>query len=167
MGNFVSVDRLRIEVEALLREYPELIDDEVTRLDTLEGATDIKEVLSRLGQALGDLHVMQEGLQTRIDELNKRLGRFNARDELIRKLIFKVLESADLKKIELPEVTFGLRKNPPRLIGEAPAADLPDELCNIKRTPDRTKIRAAIEAGQYVAGFAMSNAAPSLTVRVK
>lgn len=169
MGNFVSVDRLRIEVEALLREYPELIDDEITRLDTLEGATDIKDVLTRLGQSLGDLKVMQESLQARIDELETRLERFTARVALIRKLIFKVLESANLKKIELPEVTFSLRNNPPRLIGEAPADDLPDDLVQITitRAADLKKIREAIEAGQYVAGFAISNAAPSLVVKVK
>jgi Siphovirus Gp157 len=166
-SNFVSVDRLRIEAEALLRNYPELGDDDVARLDTLEAETEIREVLIHLARSLHELTGMEHGLSFQIDELNKRLGRFNARHELIRALIFKVMESADLKKIELPEATFSLKNNPKRLVGDADAKTLPDDLCHIKRTVNRTAVREALEAGGHVEGFQLSNAQPSLTVRVK
>lgn len=166
-NDFVSVSQLQIEVEVLLRDYPELVEDEVARRDMLEGETDFREILIRLGQSLGKLSELQLGLGARIDGLNARLSRFNARDEMVRRLIFKVLEIANLKKIELPEVTFSLRNNPPRLTGERDPATLPDGLCKITRTASRTKIREAIEGGQHVDGYELSNAAPSLIVRVK
>jgi hypothetical protein len=166
-NDFVSVSRLRIEVEALLREYPELADDDVALLDTLEGETDLLGVLAMLGRALDDTKALGEGVHARINELVAREGRFNARYELIRDLIFKVMESAQLRKVELPEVTFSLRSNPPRLVGDADPVTVPDELCKFTRSLNRKAIREAIESGHTVEGFLLSNAAPSLVVRVK
>lgn len=167
MVNQISVDHLRLEIETMLREYPELVDDDIARLDTLEGATDIRDALIRLARALDDAKALGQGVHARIEELVAREGRFNARYELIRDLIFKILETANLKKVELPEATLSLRNNPPRLVGEADAETLPDALCKITRAVDRKKVREAIEAGQIVPGYQLSNAPPSLTVRVK
>lgn len=162
-----TVNRLRIEIETMLREYPELLEDDALRADMLEGATDARDVLTVLARHLDDAKGMQEGVHGRIEELCAREERFIARAEFIRDLIFKVLESAQLKKIELPDATLSLRSNPQRLIGEADAATLPDELCKITRSLDRKKIREAIDSGQAVPGFQLSNAPPSLMVRVK
>jgi len=167
MEKIDNVDRLRIEIEALLRDYPDLAEDDVLRADTLEGATDIRDVLIGLGRALDDSKALVAGVHSRIEELCARKERFDARTDLIRDLIFRVLDSAQLKKIELPEVTLSLRNNPPALTGNTDPALLPDELVKITRAVDRKKIRAAIEAGQAVPGFQLSNAPPSLMVRVK
>ena len=166
-NDFVSVSRLRIEVEALLRQYPELANDDVALLDTLEGETDLLGVLATLGKALDDTKALCDGVHARINELVAREGRFNARYELIRDLIFKVMESAQLRKVELPEVSFSLRNNPPRVVGDANPATVPDEFCKVTRIISKTKIKEAIEAGRTVEGFQLSNSPPSLVVRVK
>ena len=72
-----------------------------------------------------------------------------------------------LRKVELPEVTLSLRNNPPKLMGEPDPETLPDDLVKVTRTPDKMKIKAAIEAGRTVEGYAMSNQPPSLMIRVK
>jgi hypothetical protein len=168
MGNHAdTVNRLRIEIETMLREYPELLEDDELRADMLEGATDARDVLTVLARRLDDAKAMQEGVHGRIEELCAREERFIARGEFIRDLMFKVLESANLRKIELPEASISLRNNPPRLVGEADAVMLPDELCKITRAIDRKKIREAIDAGQDVPGFQLSNSPPSLVVRIK
>lgn len=167
MANFNSVNQLRIEIDAMLREYPELADDEELRADMLEGATDIKEILSSLGRSLDDAKAKAAGVHSRIEELCAREERFGTRIDFIRDLIFRVMDSAQLKKIELPEVTLSLKNNPQQLVGQGDAETMPDDLVNIKRTIDRKKVRAAIEAGQEVPGFTLSNAPPSLMVRVK
>lgn len=167
MANFNSVNQLRIEIDAMLREYPELADDEELRADMLEGATDIKEILSSLGRSLDNAKGLAAGVHSRIEELCAREQRFGTRIDFIRDLIFRVMDSAQLKKIELPEVTLSLKNNPQQLVGQGDAETMPDDLVNIKRTIDRKKVRAAIEAGQEVPGFTLSNAPPSLMVRVK
>jgi hypothetical protein len=162
-----SVDRLRLEIEALLREYPILAEDEIARADMLEGATNTQEILTALARLMDDATALQEGVHGRIAELRQREERFLARIDYLRSLMFKIMESANLKKIELPEATLSLRNNPPRLVGEADPAALPDVLVKITRTLNRTAIRAALESGHAVEGFALSNAQPSLVVRVK
>jgi len=161
------IDRLRIEIDAMLREYPELAEDAALRADMLEGATDIKEILISLNRALDDTNALQAGVQSRIELLHDREERFGLRVQFIRGLIFKVLETAQLKKCELPEATLSLRNNPQALIGNADPVSLPDDLVKITRTIDRKKVREALEAGQEVPGFQLSNAPPSLNVRVK
>ena len=162
-----NVDQLRLDIEALLREYPELFEDEAARLDTLDGATDLRDVLSRLANSYEDTLGLEVGVQSRIGELEARAERFNRRGVLIREMIFRVLESANLKKVELPEVTLSLRNNRPHLVGDADPMRLPDDLCKITRSINRGKIREAIENGHPVEGFALSNSAPSLVVKVK
>ena len=167
MGNFADVNELRIEIEAMLREYPELVDDEVLRADMVEGETNIKGVLAVLVELIGTTKALGAGLHDYIAELLTREQRYEARQEFLRDLIYRVMDSGQLKKLELPHATLSLRNNPQRLVGDADAATLPDDLCNIKRSVDRKAIKAAVEAGQVVPGFMLSNAAPSLMIKVK
>lgn len=171
MVNPIDVDHLRLEIETMLREYPELADDEELRADMLEGLTNITEVLIAVNRRYAETKALAAGLHAYIAELlgplEAREQRYEHRQEFLRDLIYRVMDSAQLKKIELPEVTLSLKANPPRLIGDADPELLPDDLCDIKRSINRKKIRAAIEAGKEVAGFVLSNAAPSLVVRVK
>lgn len=167
MVNFANVDRLRLELEAMLREHPELTDDEQLRVDMLDGETDITDVMMKLVTLLGRNKALGQGLHHYIEELEQREERYEQRQEFLRDLIFRVMDSAQIKKMELPQATLSLRANPPRLVGDADAATLPDNLCTIKRTVDRTAVKAQIEAGRAIEGFALSNAAPSLNIRVK
>jgi hypothetical protein len=160
-------DRLRLEIETMLREYPELADDDVLRADMLEGATDIRDVLVSLTDTLGTTKALGVGLHDYISELSGRAERYEHRQEFLRDLIFRIMDSAQLKKLELSHATLSLKNNPPRLVGDADPATLPDDLCAIKRSVDRKAVRAALEAGKEIPGFVLSNAAPSLTVRVK
>ena len=168
MGNLTdTVANVRREIEAIIREFPELADDMEACMDTLEGATEIKDVLLRLARILGNVKALKEGLTARIAELHMRENRFEARNEYIRTLIFEILDSANLKRVELPEVTLSLRNNAQRLVGDADPEFLPDQYVHIKRSIDRKAIRAALEDGLEVDGFQLSNAPPSLVVKVK
>jgi hypothetical protein len=161
------VDRLRLDIEALHRDYPDLAIDEMALLDTLDGETDLLKVLSKLNRLRGETAFKQQGLDAYLDELKTRWTRLEARENFIRNMIFKLMESAQLKKCELPEVTFSLRNNPPRVVGDADPAMLPDDLVKIVRTISKTKIKEALEAGRTVEGFQLSNSPPSLVVKVK
>jgi phosphosulfolactate phosphohydrolase-like enzyme len=77
------------------------------------------------------------------------------------------MQSAEIAKIEMPEATLSLRAGQQQLIGDADPASLPDELCKISRSLDRTKIKEALKTGQTIPGFELSNSPPSLTIRIK
>jgi hypothetical protein len=162
-----QVNALRLQIEALLREYPELADDEFLRADMLEGETGINEVLTAIHRMIEDSKALREGTQPRIDDLVARSRRFQKRIDFGRDLIAKILEAANLKKIELAEATFSLRKGYPQLVGDPDPLVLPDELVKIVRSVDRKKIKEALEQGQAVEGCSLSNGPPLLTIRIK
>lgn len=168
MANFKhDADMLRIDIEHLLSQYPDLADDEVLRADMLEGSTDIREILTGLNRTLEDTKALIDGMQGRLEDLAARRARFRQRGEFVRDLMLRILESAQLRKLELPEVTLSTKNNPQQIIGEPDAETLPDDLVKVTRAPDRKKIREALIAGQEVPGVILSNAPPSLMVRVK
>jgi hypothetical protein len=162
-----DANALRAEIEFLLSQYPELADDEILRADMLEGSTDIREVLTDLNRTLQDTKALIDGTQGRMDELAERRLRFRRRTEFVRDLMQRILESAQIRKIELPEVTLSLKNNPQQIIGEPDPEALPDDLVKIAREPDKKKIRAALMAGCEVPGVVLSNAPPSLMIKVK
>lgn len=158
---------LRQHIEMLLREYPDMADDEILRADMLEGETDLREVLTEIHRMIDDAKALRDGTVARLDELAARRARFQHRIDFGRELIVRVLDSAQLRKVELPEATLTLRNNPQQLVGDPSADELPDELVRVVRSPDKKKIREWLEAGRAVAGCTLNNAPPSLQVRVK
>lgn len=152
---------LRQQIDALLIQFPELQEDEVLRADTLEGETNINAVLEKLVSMAGDAGAMAEAIKIRSRALSDRKGRFERREEAMRTLIQKIMERAELNKVQLPEATLSLsfRKPAPIVIDEAA---LPDEFCKFKRSPDLAKIK---EAATLPPGVTLSNGKHVLAVR--
>lgn len=162
-----DVDELRRAIEALICEYPDLAEDEMLRADMLDGETDIKAVLAELFEATDDNRSMIAALTDRVHQLTTRRTRFTRRVEFLRELMLKILQSADLKKVELAEVTLSQRRTPPQIVGEIDPDMLPDDLVVIERKPDRAAIREALLANRELPGLALSNAPPGLTINTK
>lgn len=158
---------IRQSVENLKLVHPELMEDEEAWISALGSETDINELLTRVVRRIEDTKALLVGTEDRLADLKHRCDRFSHRVESLRNLIFKIMGAAELMRIELPEGTLSVRAGQPQLIGDAEPASLPDELCKISRTLDRTKIKDALKAGREVPGFQLSNAQPSLTIRIK
>ena len=169
MGNLrQDFHALQQQIANLYLEYPELKeDDAVLRVDTLTGATNLGEMLTAILHSLEDAKALRDGTQGRLDELKARQDRFKLRIEFLRLMITKIMQHVEVGKIELPEATLSMRKGSAQLIGDPDPAELPDDLVRIVRQPDKAKIKEALERGEEVPGFVLSNAPPSLSVRVK
>lgn len=162
-----DADALRLEIENLIRTFPEIAEDEVLRADMLEGETSISDILTDLIRMGEDARAMRDATKAQQGNLKARAERFDRRVEFTRALMMAILGSADLRKIELPEATIYLRNNPQAIIGEVDGDALPDDLVKIERKPDRKKIRDALLAGAALDGLALSNSPPSVVVVVK
>jgi hypothetical protein len=167
MLNVNFVDELRRQLEALNRDYPELADDEVLAADTFEAETDLYSALTALVAAQADTSTLMEALGGRIKTLSERLARLGRRSDGLRALMLKLLQSAELKKIELPDATLSQRFGQPQIIGEVDVEALPDDLIRIRREPNRAAIREALMGHRAVPGLHLSNAPPSLMIKVK
>jgi len=158
---------IRQSIENLKIAHPELIEDDEAWAATLESETDFNEVLTTIVRRIDDTEALYSGTGERIQELSARKARFADRIIALRELAFKIMQAAELAKVELPLATLSLRAGQPRLIGDADPNSLPDALCKISRDLNRTAIKDALKTGQTVPGFELSNSPPSLTIRIK
>ena len=145
--------------EHLLAEYREAIDEQTLR-DTLEG---IEFVCPRrwprwCAAILDDLTVAA-ALGMRIEDMQERLSRIEARAEKKRVSIIAVMEKADLKKLEQPDFTASLRAVPPGLV-VADETVIPGDYWRPQPAKlDKRGLIAALNAGQVVAGVSLGMAA--------
>lgn len=155
------------EINNLLLLHPELRDDEIFRADMIEAETSAIDLLRQIELCRREAAALASGIAGTITEMEQRQARFERREQAMRGLAFRILQAANLKKIELPESTLSIRNGSRKLIGESDPAMLPDHFCRIRRELDRAAIRKALEDGATVAGFELSNAEPTLSIRTK
>lgn len=154
------------EITNLLVQFPELAEDLLLRADMIEGATEAHEFLRLVEKKRQEACTMVGAIASNIAELDQRLGRFERREKAMRQLMFKILETADLKRVELPEATLSIRNGPQKVIITNDAL-IPEILCRIKREPDKTRIGKLLKDGNPVQGAELSNAEPTLSIRTK
>lgn len=168
MADYLAMDASKVasEVQHMLVAYPELAEDEELRLDTLEGETDFNRIMSKLVRVRNEKLAGAEGLATYIGDLTERKARQVRSAEGIKSLMLSLMSAADLQKLPLPEATISITK--PRTSVEVTDIDaLPQGTFATVRQPDKTAIKAMLEAGDDVPGAALKTSDPGLTVRVK
>jgi DNA-binding transcriptional ArsR family regulator len=163
----IDADEVRRQIEALLREHPDLNEDEDLLHDMLEGETDLFAALSSLATYVAATDALVASLNGTLSEFRDRKSRFETRVEVLREVMLKLLQTANLKRVELPEATLSQVRRQPQIVGEVDADALPDDLVRIKREPNRTAIREALDNGRELPGLSLSNAAPGLMMKVK
>jgi hypothetical protein len=145
--------------------YPET--DEETLHDTLEGITDLHEMIAAvIRSALVD-EARQAGLRTRIEEMRQRLTRLAERGLKKRQLALEAINEAGLKKLEQPDFTASARVGAPLLVVTSEHS-VPDGYW-IPQPPrlDRQTLTSDLRRGDQVPGACLGNAAPILVVRTK
>lgn len=162
----MRADQVKQQIEVLLRDYPELIEDDVLRADMIEGSTDARELLLALEHQRQETTHLAGAVASHIAELDVRLGRFERREKALRQAMFSIMESGDLRKIELPIATLSIANGQAHVVITDETA-IPDILCKIKREPDKARIKQMLKDGAEVRGACLSNASPHLTIRTK
>lgn len=159
-----DVTVLEREFADLIAAFPELAEDEDLRADTIEGETDAYRVLGKIVAIERDANSMIAAINERAKELSARKERYNRRKDAMRALLLRLLKAADLSKVSLPEATVSVGKGRPgvEIIDETL---LPDNVVKLKREPDKTAIKAALDAGQEVPGATLKVGNETITVR--
>lgn len=151
--------------ERLMAEIPDL--DSQTLRDTLEGISDLKEMLSTLIRSALEDEALISGLSSRIAEMKTRLERLERRVRKKRELALHAMCDGDIPKIVEPDFTASLRQGAPALeiiAEEAIPASFwkpqPDKL-------DRAGLIAALKGGLKTNAAKLSDPALQLSVRTK
>jgi hypothetical protein len=170
--NIVSQPALRNEVskyqvlkERLLENCSTI--DEETLGDTLEGITDLHEMIAAvIRSALVD-EALQAGLRSRLEEMRQRLARLEERGTKKRQLALDAMCDVGLKKVEQPDFTASARS------GMSPLLVLADNLIPepywVPQPPklDRQTLLADLKRGKVIPGAQLGNPQPCLAVRTK
>src|SRR6476620_10610847 len=135
--------------------------------DTVEGLTDVHEIIAAIVRnALAD-EALATGLKSRVTEMDERLNRLQDRATKRRQIAKEVMVELDIKKITAPDFTVSIRPGMPALLVLDEAA-VPSIYWQ-PREPrlNRQELLSDLKGGAEVSGVALSNPEPVLSVRTK
>jgi len=151
--------------ERIRAQDPEL--DEQTLADTVEGLTDVHEILAAIVRAALADEALATGLKGRMTEMQERLERLQERAAKRRQIVKDTMVELDLKKLTAPDFSASIRPGMPALlvIDEAAVPSIYWE----PREPrlDRQGLLAELKQGAEITGVTLSNPEPVLSVRTK
>jgi hypothetical protein len=149
-----------------IREQDPQIDEQ-TLADTVEGLTDLNEILTAIIRAALTDEALATGLKARIAEMQTRLDRLEDRAAKRRQIAKDVMVELDLKKLTAPDFTASIRPGMPALmvVDEAAVPSIYWEPRDPKL--NRQGLLADLKGGAEITGAALSNPEPVLSVRTK
>jgi Siphovirus Gp157 len=164
-GVGMEVSKYQLLKQRVLSQYPNI--DKDCLADTLEGITDLHEMIAAvIRSALVD-EALHAGLRLRVDDMKERLSRLELRASKKRLLALEAMTEVGLTKLEQPDFTASARVGLPALvvIGEE---HIP-QVYWLPQPPklDRQAIFAELKRGADIAGAQLSNPKPVLMVRTK
>ncbi len=141
--------------------------DEQTLADTVEGLTDLHEIVTAIiRSALAD-ETLATALKCRIADMQGRLDRLQDRASKRRQIARDVITELDLKKLTAPDFTASIRAGIPSLIviDENAVPSIYWE----PREPrlNRQGLASELKQGAEIAGVALSEPQPVLSVRTR
>ena len=141
--------------------------DEQTLADTVEGLTDLHGIVQAVIRAALADEALARGLKCRISDMQGRLDRLEDRASKRRQIARDVMIELDLKKLNAPDFTASIREGIPSLmvINE-------DAVPSIYWQPseprlNRQELAYELKQGAEIAGVALSNPEPVLSVRTR
>ena len=139
--------------------------DEETLLDTLEGITDLTEMIVSVIRSREHDIALIVALKTRLSDMQARMERLNQRAETKKQIVTSVMDRANFKKIEAPEFTISCRPTPPSLLVDEEGR-IPEKYW-VPQSPrlDRRGITEALKNGESIPGAILSNGGMTIQVR--
>lgn len=157
-----------------LAKYQEIKDilqaediDEQCLLDTLEGETDLHEMLCGVAEQITENMSMIAGIDTHIKALQDRKSRLTDTSKTLRNIIAMTMDRAGLKTVTGPLFTLSVRAITPGL-GEIDEAEIPTRFfAQPEPKLDKKALLAALKDGEDIPGARLNNGGIGLTIRTK
>lgn len=167
MGFPLSIETTKYQQlrDRLLNDYP-LLDDE-TLADTLEGITNLQEMIAAVVRSALVDEALQSGLRQRLDEMKERLSRLKDRSQKKRALCLEAMTEVGLAKLEQPDFTVSARAGLPGLLVINEALIPETYWAPQKPRLDRQALLNDLKRSEKIPGTALSNPSPVLSVRTK
>ena len=154
------------ELAKQLRERYDAIDDE-TLADTLEGLSDLPQMIEEIVRSSLEDQLLIVGLKARLDEMSERLSRFRARHEKKRELACWAMGSCAIGKLQAADFSVSLTQGGKKL--EVTDEGKIPEIYFVPQPPklDRASLQEALKRGELVEGTQIVQSAPHIVVRTR
>ena len=155
--------------EALKRELIETHNDldEETLADTLEGLSDLDEIIAAALRAALDDEALAAALKERMDAQKVRYERIRNRARVKRMACARVMARTGLTTVTAEDLTVSLRP-PSQRVDIRDEQAIPEAFWRMPDpVPDRRALTEALKAGIEVDGAVLVEAEPVISVRVK
>ena len=151
--------------QLLEEQFPDI--DEETLLDTLEGITDLHEMIAEVVRSRQDDLAYIAAVRARISDMQERLARLDQRADKKKEIVTSVLERAGIKKITEADFTLTLRSTTPPLV-VIEEKQIPDAFWKPQPAKlDRQGLISALKSGREVSGVTLGNGGVTISVRTK
>ncbi len=151
--------------EHLAADFPDA-DEECLR-DTLEGLTNLTDMLAEVLRSALEDQAFGSALRSRVGDMQARLSRIEERARKKRDLVCAVMERADVRKLTEPDLTVSLRPSRAPLVVTDEEV-IPEGYWKAQAPKlDRQGLIAALSAGRDVPGALLGNAPMTISVRTK
>ena len=140
--------------------------DQQAFIDTLEGETDVMEVLGHLIRDREEAKAHAAASDELAKTYAARASRLKSRADAMTKAMGEVLDATGERKIAHPLATVSRTKGRDSVTITDPDA-VPSQLCKVVKTPDKMAIKAQLDAGEAVPGAEITTAPDGVLVRVK
>lgn len=154
--------RIRQELQ---NSYPDA--DEETILDTLEGLSDLPDILAEITRSYLDDKALSEALKDRIRDMTLRLDRYKSRYEKKKKIVAKYMKEAELSRLSQADLTVSLRQG-------APSVEVIDEALipgsywqPVAPKLDRKGLLEDLKKDKSIEGVSLKQGNHFITVRTK
>jgi hypothetical protein len=141
--------------------------DEQTLADTVEGLTDLHEIVAAIVRAALADEALATGLKGRIAEMQDRLARLQDSASKRRQIAKDVMLELEIRKITAPDFTVSIRPGMPALLVLDEAAVPSIYWQPVAPRLDRQGLLNELKDGAEVKGVTLSNPEPVLSVRTK
>ena len=141
--------------------------DEQTLADTVEGLTDVHEILAAILRAALADEALVTGLKCRVSDMQGRLDRLQERAAKRRQIAKDVMVELDLKRLTAPDFSASIRPGMPALV-----VLNEDAVPSIYWQPSEPRLKRQelaneLKQGAEIEGVALSNPEPVLSVRTR
>ena len=141
--------------------------DEQTLADTVEGLTDLHEIVAAIVRAALADEALAAGLKGRIAEMQDRLDRLQDCAAKRRQIAKDVMVELDIKKITAPDFTVSVRPGMPSLLVLDEAAVPSIYWQPVAPRLNRQGLLSELKEGADIKGVTLSNPEPVLSVRTR
>lgn len=161
-----KLDHESAAASRLMHNLAEAIgDDDTLRLDTIEGETDLIELIDQAVQRISEIDGLCTGIKSQQDRLKRRRERLEKQASTLRISIEHAMLESNLQRLEFSASTVCMSANPPKVVITDPNQIPTLYMRHKEPEPDKIALKKALQAGDEITGATLSNGGQSLNIR--